>query len=180
MPILHFRKFHGRKTKNKEAYDLSDASYCGCFLEHQVLTSRSDLHGFDICEGYSHSDTDQNKTQESSICPIHVWPIESKRARTGLRVLVKISVFLCHGNGIIGILKIYRCHKASRTDELEGSTECQASTKPRKSIFFCCGWSTDFTGWIVKPRLLNKQYLLYFYDMNRNSDQQERSHHYVP
>ena len=30
-----------------------------------------------------------------------------------------------------------------------------SSTKPRKSIF-CWGWSTDFTGWIMKPRLVNK------------------------
>ena len=44
--------------------DLCDTAYSGCFLEQQVLTSRSDLHGFGICEGYCHSDTVQYKTQE--------------------------------------------------------------------------------------------------------------------
>ena len=43
MPIVHFSKFHSRKTRNKEAYDLSDTAYSGCLLEQQVLTRRSDF-----------------------------------------------------------------------------------------------------------------------------------------
>ena len=34
------------------------------FLEQQVLTSRSDLHGFGNCEGYCNSATVQYKTQK--------------------------------------------------------------------------------------------------------------------
>ena len=37
--------------------------------------------------------------------------------------------------------------------------EILSSTKPRKSIF-CWDWSTDFTGWIVKPRLVNEVFYL--------------------
>ena len=87
MSIVHFSVFHSRKTRDKETYDLGETAYSGCFLKQQVLTSRSDLHGFGSCEGYCHSDTVQYKAQK---------------------------------------------------------------------IYFCCGWSTDFTGWIVKPRLVNK------------------------
>ena len=43
---------------------MSDSAHSGGFLEQQVLTSRSDLHGFGICEGYCHSDTVQYKTQK--------------------------------------------------------------------------------------------------------------------
>ena len=33
-------------------------------------------------------------------------------------------MFLCYEDRIIGILEIYRYHKASRSYKLEGSTEC--------------------------------------------------------
>ena len=64
IPIVHFSKFHSRKTRNKETYDLSDTAYSGCFLTQLVLASRSDLHGFGSCEGYCHIDTIQYKAQK--------------------------------------------------------------------------------------------------------------------
>ena len=64
MSIVHFSVFHSRKTRDKETYDLSETAYSGCFFKQQVLTSRSDLHGFGSCEGYCHSDTVQYKAQK--------------------------------------------------------------------------------------------------------------------
>lgn len=64
MSIVHFSVLYSRKTRKKETDDHSDTVYSGCFLKEQVLTSRSDLHGFGSCKGYCHSDTVQYKAQK--------------------------------------------------------------------------------------------------------------------